>query len=91
VHQTHPSHKLQNARILRQNLVTKMSPQMLILLKSSPKICHFLAEYCNFQKNIGFVADSMYVAFEHTLVAPFFFPHIDWHVVTRMSQNQKML
>jgi hypothetical protein len=45
----------------------------------------------HFLKNILFIEDSMYVAFEHTLVAPFFFPHIDWHIVTRMPQNQKML
>ena len=35
---------------------------MLILPKSSPGIYHFLAEYCNFQKNIGPVEDSMAVA-----------------------------
>ena len=32
---------------------------MLILLKLSPDIYHFLAEYCNFQKNIGPIEDSM--------------------------------
>ncbi len=36
-----------------------MSPKMLILLKLSPDIYHFLAEYCNFQKNIGPIEDSM--------------------------------
>ena len=36
-----------------------MSLQMLILPKSSPNIYHFLAEYCNLQKNIGPVEDSM--------------------------------
>jgi hypothetical protein len=34
---------------------------MLILHQSSPKKCHFLAEYCNLQKNIGPISDSMYV------------------------------
>jgi hypothetical protein len=38
-----------------------MSPQMPILLKSSPDIYHFLAEYCNFQKNTGPKSDSMTV------------------------------
>jgi hypothetical protein len=37
-----------------------MSPPMLILPESSPDIYHFLAEYCNFQKNIGPISDSMY-------------------------------
>jgi hypothetical protein len=37
-----------------------MTPQMLILPESSPKICYFLAKYCNLQKNIGPVEDSMY-------------------------------
>ena len=32
---------------------------MLILPESSPNKCCFLAEYCNFQKNIGPVEDSM--------------------------------
>ena len=36
-----------------------MSPQILIMLKSSPDIYHFLAEYYNFKKNIGPVEDSM--------------------------------
>jgi len=36
-----------------------MSPQMLILRQPSPDIYHFLAKYCNFQKNIGPVEDSM--------------------------------
>jgi len=36
-----------------------MSLQMLILPESSPNIYHYLAEYCNFQKNIGPIKDSM--------------------------------
>ena len=36
-----------------------MSPQMLILPESSPNIYNFLVEYCNFQKIIGPVEDSM--------------------------------
>jgi len=36
-----------------------MSLQVLILPESSPKKCYFLAEYCNFQKNIGPKKDSM--------------------------------
>jgi hypothetical protein len=36
-----------------------LTPQILILLKSRPDIYHFLAEYCNFQKNIGPISDSM--------------------------------
>jgi len=55
------SHELQNVRIFRQNLVTKMSLQMLILRQSRLNIYHFLAEYCNFQKNIGPIEDSMAV------------------------------
>jgi formamidopyrimidine-DNA glycosylase len=39
-----------------------MSLQMLILRQPSPDIYHFLAEYCNFQKNIGPISDSMSVA-----------------------------
>ncbi|MHC4087850.1 MAG: hypothetical protein ACYSU5_21990 [Planctomycetota bacterium] len=35
----HPSHEPQIVKILRQNLVTKMSPQMLILPESSPRKC----------------------------------------------------
>jgi hypothetical protein len=50
---------LQNVRILRQILDSILSPQTLILLKSSPDIYHFLAEYCNLQKNIGPIEDSM--------------------------------
>jgi hypothetical protein len=57
----HPSPESEIVRILRKNLDTKMSPQMLILLKSSPKKCYFLAEYCNLQKNIGSIEDSMNV------------------------------
>ena len=49
--------KRQNSSEIR---VTKMSPQMLILLKSSPKICYYFVKYCNLQKNIGPIEDSMY-------------------------------
>jgi hypothetical protein len=35
---------------------------MLILSQPSPDIYHFLAKYCNLQKNIGPVEDSMDVA-----------------------------
>jgi len=52
---------MQNVKILRQILDSILSPQILILLKSSPDIYHFLAEYCNFRKNIGPVEDSMNV------------------------------
>ena len=55
----HPSPESQIVKILHQNLVIKMSPQILILCKSSPDIYRFLAKYCNFQKNIGPVEDSM--------------------------------
>jgi hypothetical protein len=34
---------------------------MLILRQPSPDIYHFLAEYCNLQKNIGPTEDSMTV------------------------------
>jgi hypothetical protein len=49
-----------------------MSPQTSILLKSSPKIYHFLVKYCNLQKNIGPAEDSMYFAIRHTLSALFY-------------------
>jgi hypothetical protein len=58
----HPSHEPQIVKILRQNLVTKMSPQVLISPKSRPDIYHFLVEYCSLQKNIGPIEDSMSVA-----------------------------
>jgi hypothetical protein len=50
---------LQIVKILRQIRVTILTPQILILPKSSPKICCFLVEYCNLQKNIGPTEDSM--------------------------------
>jgi hypothetical protein len=39
-----------------------MSPQIPILLISSPKKCRFLGRRRDFQKNIGLVEDSMTVA-----------------------------
>ena len=45
-----------------------MSLQMLILRQPSPDIYHFLAEYCNFQKNIGPISDSMYVSISFHII-----------------------
>jgi hypothetical protein len=61
-------------RILREILVTILTPQILILPKSSPNKYYFLAEYCNLQKNIGPVEDSMADA-------------ISWAVLERFSSN----
>ena len=55
----HPFHESQKVGILRQNLVSVLTPQILIMLKLSPDIYHFGAEYCNLQKNIGPISDSM--------------------------------
>jgi hypothetical protein len=40
-------------------LVTVLSLQMLILPEPSPKKSYFLAEYFNFQKNIGPISEDM--------------------------------
>ena len=45
-----------------------MSPQILILYKSSLDIYHFLAKYCNLQKNFLFVEDSMAVSISFHII-----------------------
>jgi hypothetical protein len=53
------SHELQKVRILRQNHFSKMSPQMLILLRSITNEHQFFAEKHNFSKNFSQFSDSM--------------------------------
>jgi len=50
---------MKNTAIFERQRVSGMSPQMLILPKSSPNIGQFLGQGHNLQKIIGLITDSM--------------------------------